>query len=85
MARPIRKSFRHDVLTGSPARVGLPHGEFLKPGDKVIATAEGVGELHMEIAQLPNRSTNARRFSPRDNGSNERFRKPLQTQRHYAD
>jgi len=48
MARPIRKSFRHDVLTGSPARVGLPHGEFLKPG--VIATAEGVGELHMEIA-----------------------------------
>jgi 2-keto-4-pentenoate hydratase/2-oxohepta-3-ene-1,7-dioic acid hydratase in catechol pathway len=50
MARPIRKSFRHDVLTGSPARVGLPHGEFLKPGDKVIATAEGVGELHTEIA-----------------------------------
>jgi 2-keto-4-pentenoate hydratase/2-oxohepta-3-ene-1,7-dioic acid hydratase in catechol pathway len=38
------------VLTGSPAGVGLPRGEFLKPGDKVIATAEGVGELHMEIA-----------------------------------
>ena len=38
------------VLTGSPADVGLPRGEFLKPGDKVIATAEGVGELHMEIA-----------------------------------
>ena len=38
------------VLTGSPAGVGLPRGEFLKPDDKVIATAEGVGELHMEIA-----------------------------------
>jgi 2-keto-4-pentenoate hydratase/2-oxohepta-3-ene-1,7-dioic acid hydratase in catechol pathway len=37
------------VLTGSPAGVGLPRGEFLKPGDKVLATAEGVGELHMEI------------------------------------
>jgi hypothetical protein len=33
------------VLTGSPAGVVLPRGEFLKSGDKVIATAEGVGEL----------------------------------------
>ena len=38
------------VLTGSPAGVGLPRGEFLKPGDHVIATAEGIGELRMEIA-----------------------------------
>ncbi len=38
------------ILTGSPAGVGLPRGEFLHPGDKVVATAEGVGELHMEIA-----------------------------------
>jgi 2-keto-4-pentenoate hydratase/2-oxohepta-3-ene-1,7-dioic acid hydratase in catechol pathway len=38
------------ILTGSPAGVGLPRGEFLRAGDKVIATAEGVGELHMEIA-----------------------------------
>ena len=39
------------VLTGSPAGVGLPRGEFLHPGDTVVATAEGIGELHMEIAQ----------------------------------
>jgi 2-keto-4-pentenoate hydratase/2-oxohepta-3-ene-1,7-dioic acid hydratase in catechol pathway len=38
------------IMTGSPAGVGLPRGEFLHPGDKVVATAEGVGELHMEIA-----------------------------------
>jgi 2-keto-4-pentenoate hydratase/2-oxohepta-3-ene-1,7-dioic acid hydratase in catechol pathway len=38
------------ILTGSPAGVGLPRGEFLHPGDKVVAAAEGVGELHMEIA-----------------------------------
>ena len=39
------------VLTGSPAGVGLPRGEFLHPGDRVVATAEGVGELHMDIVQ----------------------------------
>jgi len=38
------------ILTGSPAGVGLPRGEFLHPGDTVVATAEGVGALHMEIA-----------------------------------
>jgi 2-keto-4-pentenoate hydratase/2-oxohepta-3-ene-1,7-dioic acid hydratase in catechol pathway len=38
------------VLTGSPAGVGLPRGEFLKAGDKVVATAEGVGSLEVEIA-----------------------------------
>jgi 2-keto-4-pentenoate hydratase/2-oxohepta-3-ene-1,7-dioic acid hydratase in catechol pathway len=38
------------VLTGSPAGVGPPRGEFLKPGNKVIATAEDAGELHIEIA-----------------------------------
>jgi 5-oxopent-3-ene-1,2,5-tricarboxylate decarboxylase/2-hydroxyhepta-2,4-diene-1,7-dioate isomerase len=38
------------ILTGSPAGVGLPRGEFLHPGDTVVATAEGVGELRMEIA-----------------------------------
>ena len=48
--RLLGDNFLQVLRTGSPARVGLPHGEFLKPGDKVIATAEGVGELHMEIA-----------------------------------
>lgn len=38
------------ILTGSPAGVGLPRGEFLRAGDKVMASAEGVGDLHMEIA-----------------------------------
>jgi 2-keto-4-pentenoate hydratase/2-oxohepta-3-ene-1,7-dioic acid hydratase in catechol pathway len=38
------------ILTGSPAGVGLPRGEFLHRGDKVVASAEGVGDLHMEIA-----------------------------------
>ena len=38
------------VLTGSPAGVGYPRGEFLRPGDKVIATAEKIGELRIEIA-----------------------------------
>lgn len=41
------------VLTGSPAGVGLPRGKFLKPGDKVVASVEGIGELHMEIAVEP--------------------------------
>jgi 2-keto-4-pentenoate hydratase/2-oxohepta-3-ene-1,7-dioic acid hydratase in catechol pathway len=39
------------VLTGSPAGVGLPRGEFLKPGDVVVATAEKIGPLRVEIAR----------------------------------
>ena len=37
------------VLTGSPARVGLP-SEFLRPGDKVVAAVEKIGDLRIEIA-----------------------------------
>jgi 2-keto-4-pentenoate hydratase/2-oxohepta-3-ene-1,7-dioic acid hydratase in catechol pathway len=33
------------ILTGTPAGVGTPRGEFLKPGDDVRVTIEGIGEL----------------------------------------
>jgi 2-keto-4-pentenoate hydratase/2-oxohepta-3-ene-1,7-dioic acid hydratase in catechol pathway len=33
------------VLTGTPAGVGAGRGEFLKPGDRVEARIEGIGEL----------------------------------------
>ena len=33
------------ILTGTPAGVGTPRGEFLKAGDEVRITIEGIGEL----------------------------------------
>lgn len=33
------------ILTGTPAGVGTPRGEFLQPGDEVRVTIEGIGEL----------------------------------------
>jgi 2-keto-4-pentenoate hydratase/2-oxohepta-3-ene-1,7-dioic acid hydratase in catechol pathway len=33
------------ILTGTPAGVGTPRGEFLKPGDEVRISIEGIGEL----------------------------------------
>jgi 2-keto-4-pentenoate hydratase/2-oxohepta-3-ene-1,7-dioic acid hydratase in catechol pathway len=38
------------VLTGTPAGVGAPKGTFLKVGDKVDATIDGIGTLSVEIA-----------------------------------
>jgi 2-keto-4-pentenoate hydratase/2-oxohepta-3-ene-1,7-dioic acid hydratase in catechol pathway len=38
------------ILTGTPAGVGAPRGEFLKRGDEVRITVEGVGELVNKIA-----------------------------------
>lgn len=37
------------VLTGTPAGVGAPKGTFLKVGDKVDASIEGIGTLSVEI------------------------------------
>lgn len=37
------------VLTGTPAGVGAPKGTFLKVGDKVEATIDGIGTLAVEI------------------------------------
>ena len=37
------------VLTGTPAGVGAPNGTFLKVGDRVDATIEGIGTLAVEI------------------------------------
>lgn len=37
------------VLTGTPAGVGAPKSTFLKVGDKVDATIEGIGTLSVEI------------------------------------
>ncbi len=37
------------VLTGTPAGVGAPKGTFLKVGDKVDATIEGIGTLSVEV------------------------------------
>ena len=33
------------ILTGTPAGVGMPRGDFLKAGDLVVAQIEGVGTL----------------------------------------
>jgi 2-keto-4-pentenoate hydratase/2-oxohepta-3-ene-1,7-dioic acid hydratase in catechol pathway len=33
------------ILTGTPAGVGTPRGEFLKPGDEVSLSIEGIGQL----------------------------------------
>jgi 2-keto-4-pentenoate hydratase/2-oxohepta-3-ene-1,7-dioic acid hydratase in catechol pathway len=33
------------ILTGTPAGVGAGRGEFLKPGDEVRITIEGIGVL----------------------------------------
>jgi 2-keto-4-pentenoate hydratase/2-oxohepta-3-ene-1,7-dioic acid hydratase in catechol pathway len=37
------------ILTGTPAGVGVPKGTFLKVGDRVEATAEGIGTLAVTI------------------------------------
>jgi len=37
------------VLTGTPAGVGAPKGTFLKVGDKIDATIEGIGTLSVEV------------------------------------
>ena len=33
------------ILTGTPAGVGSAIGQFLQPGDRVLASVEGIGEL----------------------------------------
>jgi 2-keto-4-pentenoate hydratase/2-oxohepta-3-ene-1,7-dioic acid hydratase in catechol pathway len=38
------------ILTGTPAGVGTPRGEFLKAGDDVRITIEGIGELANRMA-----------------------------------
>lgn len=38
------------VLTGTPAGVGLPRGEFLTPGDEVVVEIERVGRLVNQVA-----------------------------------
>lgn len=37
------------LLTGTPAGVGVARGEFLKPGDRLSATIEGIGALAVDI------------------------------------
>lgn len=37
------------ILTGTPAGVGLARGEFLAPGDEVVAEIEGVGALRNPV------------------------------------
>ena len=39
------------VLTGTPAGVGLARGEFLAPGDEVVAEIEGVGALRNPVVR----------------------------------
>ena len=38
------------VLTGTPAGVGVPKGTFLKVGDRIDATIEGIGTLSVTVA-----------------------------------
>lgn len=37
------------ILTGTPAGVGAPQGDFLQPGDEVVVTIEGVGSIRHRI------------------------------------
>jgi 2-keto-4-pentenoate hydratase/2-oxohepta-3-ene-1,7-dioic acid hydratase in catechol pathway len=39
------------ILTGTPAGVGLAHGEFLAPGDEVAAEIEGIGALRNPVVR----------------------------------
>ncbi len=39
------------ILTGSPAGVGFFQGAFLKPGDTIEMTAEGIGTLHNKVTR----------------------------------
>jgi 2-keto-4-pentenoate hydratase/2-oxohepta-3-ene-1,7-dioic acid hydratase in catechol pathway len=38
------------ILTGTPAGVGNKRGEFLQPGDQVVAGVDGIGEIAIAIA-----------------------------------
>lgn len=37
------------ILTGTPAGVGTPRGEYLNVGDRISAEIEGIGQLNVEI------------------------------------
>ncbi|PVX85861.1 fumarylacetoacetate hydrolase family protein [Paraburkholderia unamae] len=39
------------VLTGSPAGSGVSYGSFLKHGDRISASIEGIGTLNVEVAE----------------------------------
>ncbi len=39
------------IATGTPAGVGMPKGEFLRPGDEVAVTIEGLGTLSNRCVQ----------------------------------
>lgn len=39
------------ILTGTPAGVGLARGEFLAPGDEVVAEIEGLGALRNAVVR----------------------------------
>lgn len=44
-----------DVLaTGTPAGVGAPRGDFLRPGDTVVAEIDGLGRLTSPVAEAAN-------------------------------
>ena len=34
------------IFTGTPVGVRVARGRFLSPGDEIVTTVEGVGELH---------------------------------------
>jgi 2-keto-4-pentenoate hydratase/2-oxohepta-3-ene-1,7-dioic acid hydratase in catechol pathway len=40
------------ILTGTPAGVGLPRKEFLKPGDEITVEIEGIGQLANHIVAV---------------------------------
>ena len=43
------------IATGTPAGVGFPRGEFLAPGDEMVAEIEGVGRLHNPVVESGDR------------------------------
>ncbi|WP_285650298.1 fumarylacetoacetate hydrolase family protein [Actinomycetospora sp. NBRC 106375] len=44
------------IATGTPAGVGFPRGDFLAPGDEVVAEIEGVGALRNPVTEREDRS-----------------------------
>jgi 2-keto-4-pentenoate hydratase/2-oxohepta-3-ene-1,7-dioic acid hydratase in catechol pathway len=39
------------IATGTPSGVGFPRGEFLAPGDEVVAEIDGVGALRNPVTE----------------------------------
>jgi 2-keto-4-pentenoate hydratase/2-oxohepta-3-ene-1,7-dioic acid hydratase in catechol pathway len=53
------------IAAGTPAGVGMPRGEFLRPGDVVRVEIEGLGTLRNPVVARTRAATGARLAAPR--------------------